>query len=216
MANMARPKDQARRRDELVTAAGRAIVRRGMTGLRVRDIAEEAGLSAGSVSYYYPDLDVLVLEVHQDAVDRFYWARARAAESEADPRRRLVRLVEAGMPADEHDPVSRVLYETHLHASRSRTHAVLMTALWDREVSLYSAALAHGRDTGAFALRGSIGDVAANAVALEDAYGLHIVGRNSSLSVPRAQQLVLRYLETETGCELPASAPVRRSRSRRY
>jgi AcrR family transcriptional regulator len=201
---MARPKDQAKRRDELVAAAGRAIVKRGMNGLRVRDVAEEAGLSAGSVSYYYRDLDELLLEVHQDAVDRFYWARAKAAESDADPRRRLVRLVEAGLPADENDPVCRVLYETHVHASRSRTHAVLMTALWDREVSLYTAALAHGRDTGVFSLRGPVADVAANVVALEDAYGLHVVGRNSSLSVPRARALVLRYLETETGCALQA------------
>ncbi|OXM64656.1 MULTISPECIES: TetR/AcrR family transcriptional regulator [Amycolatopsis] len=199
---MARPKDQAKRRDEIVAAAGRAILRRGLTGLRVRDVAEEAGLSAGLVSYYYRDLDELLLEVHQDAVDRFYWGRAEAADSETDPRGRLVRIVEAGLPADENDPVCRVLYETHVHASRSRTHAALMTALWDREVSLYSAALAHGRDAGVFRLRGPVADVAANAVALEDAYGLHVVGRNSSVSVPRARALVLRYLETETGCEL--------------
>jgi AcrR family transcriptional regulator len=202
---MARPKDQAKRRDELVEAAGRAILKRGLAGLRIRDVAEEARLSAGSVSYYYPDLEDLLFEVHQDAVDRFYWNRAKAADGEADPVRRLVRLVEAGLPADEDDPLCRVLYETHVHAARSRTHAALMTALWDREVSLYSAALAHGRDTGKFRLRSEVGDVAANAVALEDAYGLHVVGRNTSLSTARVLVLVLGYLEAETGCELTRS-----------
>ncbi|TYB66676.1 TetR/AcrR family transcriptional regulator [Nonomuraea sp. PA05] len=199
---MARPKEQTRRRGELVAAAGRAIVRRGLAGLRVRDVAEEAGLSAGLVSYYYPDVDELLLEVHQDAVDRFYWARARAAEAEQDPRRRLIRLVGAGLPPGEDDPVCRVLYETHVHAARSRTHAVLMTALWDREVSLYMAALRHGSDTGVFRLSLPVEDVAANAVALEDAYGLHIVGRNTSVPVARARELVLRFLETQTGCPL--------------
>ncbi|WP_033292478.1 TetR/AcrR family transcriptional regulator [Amycolatopsis jejuensis] len=199
---MARPKDQAKRRDELVAAAGRAILTRGLAGLRIRDVAEEAGLSAGSVSYYYPDLDDLLHELHRDAVDRFYWARAKAAEEEADPVRRLVRLAEAGLPGDGEDPLSRVLYEMHVHAARSRTHAVLMTALWDREVSLYSAVLAHGRDVGAFRMRSPVTAVATNAVALEDAYGLHIAGRNTSLSAASVRALVLGYLSAETGCAL--------------
>jgi AcrR family transcriptional regulator len=181
-----------------------------ISGLDLENVAEEAGLSAGLVSYYYRDLDELIVQVHQDAVDRFYWSRAEAVESEVDPCRRLVRLVEAGMPVDESDHVCGVLYETHLHASRSRPHAVLMTALWDREVCLYTAVLAHGRDIGAFDLRGSVGDIAANAVALEDTYGLHIVARNTSLPVARARELVLRYLEAATGCalvDLSTSAP---------
>jgi AcrR family transcriptional regulator len=197
---MARPKDQAKRRDELVAAAGRAIRTRGLAGLRVRDVAAEAGLSAGSVSYYYPDLDDLLFELHRDAVDRFYWARAEAAEAEADPVRRLVRLVEAGLPAERDDPLSRVLYEMHVHAARTPTHAALLTALWDREVSLYAAALAHGRDV--FRLRSPAADVAANAVALEDAYGLHLAARNTSLSAARVRGLVLGYLAAETGCPL--------------
>ncbi|WP_208719721.1 TetR/AcrR family transcriptional regulator [Amycolatopsis circi] len=199
---MARPKDQAKRRDELVAAAARAIRTRGLAGLRVRDVAEEAGLSAGSVSYYYPDLDDLLFELHRDAVDRFYWARVRAAEAEDDPVRRLVRLVDAGLPAEAGDPLSRVLYEMHVHAARNPAHAVLMTALWDREVSLYSAALAHGRDTGAFQLRSPAADIAANAVALEDAYGLHLAGRNTSLSAARTRKLLLGYLAAETGRDL--------------
>jgi AcrR family transcriptional regulator len=199
---MGRPKEQGRRRRELVAAAGRAIAARGMAGLRVRDVAAEAGLSAGLVSYYYRDLDDLVLEVHQDAVDRFYWARARVAEEVADPRERVVRLVEGGLPTDADDLVCRVLYETHVHAARSRVHAALLTALWDREVSLYSAALQHGRDRGVFRLQAPVTEIASNAVALEDAYGLHIVGGNSSLPRERAQELVLRFLETQTGCSL--------------
>jgi len=199
---MGRPKEQRRRRRELVAAAGRAIVARGMAGLRVRDVAQEAGLSAGLVSYYYRDLDDLVLEVHQDAVDRFYWTRARAAEEVTDPRERIVRLVAAGLPTDADDLVCRVLYETHVHAARSRVHAALMTALWDREVSLYTAALQHGRDLGVFRLQAPATDIASNAVALEDAYGLHIVGGNSSIPREHAHELVLRFLETQTGCSL--------------
>jgi hypothetical protein len=51
-------------------------------------------------------------------------------------------------------------------------------------------------------LRASVADIAANVVALEDAYGLHIVGGNSSVPRERAQELVLRFLETQAGCSL--------------
>ncbi|NUS50865.1 MAG: TetR family transcriptional regulator, partial [Nocardioidaceae bacterium] len=60
---MARPKEQAARRQELVAAAGRVIVQRGVRGLRVKDVAAQAGISAGLVSYYYPDLGDLRSEV---------------------------------------------------------------------------------------------------------------------------------------------------------
>jgi AcrR family transcriptional regulator len=207
MVGMARPKEQTARRRELVEAAGRAIVRRGLTGLRIKDVAQEAGLSAGSVSYYYRDFDDLVADVHQDAVDRFYWSRRRAVEAGEDPESQLLALVEQGVP-DGGDPTSTVLYELHLHAARSRTHAVLMTALFDREVSLYSGVLETGRRQGVFTLdRATVDVVAVNAVALEDAFGLHLVGRNTHVDAPMARAHLLAFLRTATGAPLSHHPP---------
>ncbi|WP_336157889.1 hypothetical protein [Amycolatopsis sp. VC5-11] len=45
-------------------------------------------------------------------------------------------------------------------------------------------------------------DIAANAVALEDAYGLHLAGRNTSLSAARTRELLLGYLAAEIGRDL--------------
>ncbi|XVV15761.1 TetR/AcrR family transcriptional regulator [Actinoplanes sp. CA-131856] len=194
---MARPKEQTARRGEIVAAAQRAIVERGLAGLRIKDVAREAGLSPGSVSYYYGDFDDLLADVHQDAVDRFYWQRLAAIEAADEPAAQLAALVRAGMPAGADDPTCRVLYELHVHAARNRTHAVLMTALYDREISLYSQVLrALGLDSAAAAT------VAANAVALEDAYGLHIVGRNAHVTAAGAGANILAYLSMATGRDL--------------
>ncbi len=194
---MARPKEQTARRGEIIAAAQRAIVARGLAGLRIKDVAQEAGLSPGSVSYYYRDFDDLLTDVHQDAVDRFYWQRLRAIEAVEEPAGQLIALVRAGVPADAEDPTCRVLYELHVHAARNRTHAVLMTALYDREVSLYRQVLR--------ALLPDPADadpVAANAVALEDAYGLHIVGRNAHVTPESARDHILAYLTLATGVPL--------------
>jgi DNA-binding transcriptional regulator YbjK len=199
---MARPKDQTERRRELVDAAARAIVSGGVAGLRVRDVAGEAGLSPGLVSYYYRRLDDLVVDVHADAVQRFYSARRAVIEQLDDPSEQLVELAHRGVPDSEEDLLCRVLYELHLHGGRSRAHAALMTSLWEHEVSLYELVLARGVERGDFSLRASTRQVAETAVALEDAVGLHVVGRNASMSVAEARRLLLGLLERETGREL--------------
>jgi AcrR family transcriptional regulator len=215
MVGVARPRQQTARRHDLVEAAGRAIAERGLTGVRIKDVAAEAGLSAGLVSYYYPDFDDLLADVHQDAVDRFYWARLRAVEGADQPAAQLVALVEQGVPERPDDLTCAVLYELHLHASRSRTHAVLMTSLYDQEVSLYERVLRAGRDQGVFSMPEEWVDVVAtNAVALEDAYGLHIVGRNAHVGAQQARSNILAYLGNATGASLvQPDGPRRRHRT---
>jgi AcrR family transcriptional regulator len=204
---MPRPKEQTARKQDLVEAAGRAILRRGLNGVRIKDVAEEARLSAGLVTYYYPDFDELLTDVHQDAVDRFYWQRLVAVERAPDPVSELMALVEHGIPERSDDELCRVLYEMHLHAARSRTHAVLMTGLYDREVSLYVQVLRSGWEAGVFAIdRAAIDQVAANAVALEDAYGLHLVGRNAHVDPAGARHNIGSYLQLATGVPLTNAA----------
>jgi len=206
MMPVARPKEQTARRAELVEAAGRAVVRRGVRGLRVKDVAAEAGISAGLVSYYFPDLDDLLVDLHEHSVDRFYWSRMRLVEGAGDARARLHGLVAGGMPEGPDDELCLTLYELHLHAARDRTHSALMTSLWDREVSLYAMVLQEGQDRGEFALRLPAMDVASYAVALEDAFGLHVVARNRRLDTARARELLLGYLSDATGADLREDA----------
>ena len=187
------------------------IAARGLAGLRIKDVADEVGLSAGSVSYYFPDLDKLLLEVHADAVDRYYWLRRTAAAQADDPRDQLLRLVEQGIPDDAGDPMGLVLYELHLNGSRDASHAVLMSELFDREVSLYAAVLQDGVARGLFPPIGDLRAVATNAVVLEDGYGLHLVGRNQALSPQEARRLMRAYLGSVTGCDLESRGPGARS-----
>src|SRR6478736_6870400 len=154
-SGMARPKDQRGRRSDLVRAASQAIVDSGVAGLRIRDVATQAGLSAGLVSYYYPSLDELVLDVHADAVRRFYSARREAIDGLEDPMAQLAELVRLGVPDDVDDLLCRVLYELHVHGARSAAHAALMSSLWEQEVSLYELVLTRGTERGVLSLRRS-------------------------------------------------------------
>lgn len=209
---VARPKNQDERRRQLVEATAAAVGERGLSGLRLKDIADHAGLSIGSVLYYYPDLDALLVEVHQQAVDQFYWARVTATQAEPDPLRRLVVAVEEGIPTDVDDPTVRVIYELHLASARDERHASLLTRLWELEVSLYVDLLERGEAAGVLTLPDGARAVAETVVALEDAFDLHLLARNDSIARDLAVARALGYLSLATGATLE---PTRRRRGAR-
>ncbi|HET7902151.1 MAG TPA: TetR/AcrR family transcriptional regulator [Candidatus Nanopelagicales bacterium] len=209
---MARPKNQDERRRQLVSAASVAVGERGLSGLRLKDIADHAGLSIGSVLYYYPDLDALLVEVHEEAVRQFYWARVNATEAEPDPLRRLVVAVEHGIPGDVGDPSVRVIYELHLAAARDERHAAHLSRLWELEVSLYVDLLEQGAAAGVLSLRSGARQVAETVVALEDSFDLHLLARNGGIDRDLAVHRVLDYLSLATSADLRPTR--RRARTR--
>ncbi|MCG7205077.1 TetR/AcrR family transcriptional regulator [Streptomyces arenae] len=202
MSKAGRPRNQTARRQALVSAAGQAIAQRGLEGLRIKDIADAAGVSQGSVLYYYPELGDLVLEVHREAVESFVAARQRAWDEAPapDPVTRLRSLLHSGLPGGADDPVHGLLYELHRRAGCSPGHAELMTSLFAREVALYTTALEVGAATGVFTLTASAQDLAHGLVALEDGYGLHVVSHNAALRPDRTRELIMAHARAVTEC----------------
>ena len=211
---MARPKRQDERRSQLVRATALAISVRGLAGLRLRHIAEGAGVSIGTVLYYYPDLDALLVEVHEEVLATFYWERVHSTDAIDDPREQLRVMVEGGVPQDSADPTLRALYELHAAALRDESHAALLTTLWQREVSLYEAILLRGAEAGVFDLTESARVIAETATALEDAFDLHLAGNNDAINHAVAVERILGYLSRMTGCELTLAARSGRRQAR--
>ncbi|WP_408895739.1 TetR/AcrR family transcriptional regulator [Nocardioides sp. R1-1] len=204
---MARRKDQAARREHLIAATLTVIARHGLNGVTMKNIAEEAGISPRLVAYYYPELDGLVEAAHQAATDRYYWSRHQVVEGELSPVEKLGRLMYSGLPRGEDLLLSQVLDEISVSASRSPMHATLMTLLFDREVSLYTAVLEVGRATQVFTLADSAEAIARNFVALEDAFGLHLLAHNSSLSLEQAEAQLASYAWAATGVRVLPTDP---------
>ena len=205
---MARPKNQQARRELLVRAARRAIVAHGLSAVRIRDVAAAAGMAPGSVTYYYPELGELFDAVYEDAVERFCAERWRAVERLSDPRERLRAMIRSGLPSGPDDELACLLYEFSPQARRRRLDAVLRSSLYSRQVELYRSILAGGVAAGTFALAGGATDLARNLVALEDAYGYHVVV-GSAIGLAEAERLILAYAATATGCPLePAPDPL--------
>ena len=59
---MGRSVDHEARREIFAAAALRVIMREGIAGLTVRDVAREAGFTAGALTHYFHSKDQLLIE----------------------------------------------------------------------------------------------------------------------------------------------------------
>lgn len=195
---MARPSRAPERRAELIEVARRAVVDRGVLNLRLRDIAEGAGLSSGSVLYYFPTLADLLQEVQREAVARFCSARELAASPKSSPGERLLAMIRSGLPTGPDDELCVLLYELGTIARRDPVYAARHITLYEQQVRIYTGILEAGAATGEFVLTADAVAIARNLVALEDGYGLHLTQAVPTLETATAQAMLLSYARTAT------------------
>jgi AcrR family transcriptional regulator len=199
---MARPSRAHEKRAELLSAAREAVIQRGVIGLRLRDVAEQAEMSTSSVHYYFPTLGDLLLAVQREAVERFCVDREEAARREPDPRRRLLGMMRTGIPTGSDDTGFILVLELAMYARRDPAYAAQHIRLCERQIALYAAILEAGAATGVFTLDREPMTIARGFVMLEDGLGLHITQAAPTLGRPEAEQIMLAYAASATGCDL--------------
>jgi AcrR family transcriptional regulator len=188
-----RRKDQAGRRAQLASAARRVLLERGAVGVRVKDIAEQAGLAPSSVLYYYPNLDDLLLDVSRHAMERYAERRAEAVRRVESPRGQLRLAIHLGVPTGPDDEESRLLYELDAFTGSSPVFGVLTASYFDRQAQLYESILGAGSARGDFALRAPAKTIARGLVALEDGLGLQVVIAHPAIDSREAERILVGY-----------------------
>ncbi|MGO1435138.1 MAG: TetR/AcrR family transcriptional regulator [Canibacter sp.] len=198
---MARHKNQEGRRSEIRHATQRVIARFGPDGARLNRIAKEAQVSSGTVLYYYPNVDDLILEAVHLGIDRFDSERRKLIAEIPDAPSRLESLIRHGLPKNSHDIDVRMFNQLGGSAGENTFAAVLLTSLYDRQVALYQLVLEQGITAGDFTTSHDTLSLARNIVALEDAYGYRIIARHGSIDVQAAADLILDYAHHVLGCK---------------
>ena len=204
---MARPRNQAQRRRELIAATESALARRGLNAVRLRDVADAAGMTPGAILYYYDGLDDLFFAVYERGVDRFCRGREDAVAGLHDPVAQLATAIHLGIPPSDDDPDIRLLYEFEAVAFRNSACAALMHGYVERQVAMYASILEHGARTGAFRVVSDARTIGRNIVGLEDAHGVYVLTGHREPA--DAERLVLEYAATSTGVGLDALVAAR-------
>ena len=200
---MARPSTQQQRRREVIDAALAAAAEHGLRNLSLTDVANEAGVTRGALLYYYADLDAILVEAHAAGMERVGAHRAALVAEQLEPAEKLATAIDAGLPSGPDDALMRLLYEFDVLAGKSPLHDELVQRLYREQLELFRGILAEGVRRGAFRLTGPLDDIAMNLVALEDAYGLHIVA-GGSITLADARRAIALYA-AQAGAPLPAA-----------
>jgi DNA-binding transcriptional regulator YbjK len=205
---MARAKNQKQRRSEFVDATGRAVIKRGLGAVRLRDIADEAGVTSAAVLYYYDQIDELLLETHRRAVEQFCAQREDAIDLIDDHRERLVAAVRGGLPTGPDDDLVRLLYQFDSQRMTNAAYGAQSRSYFERQVAIYHAILVAGEAAKIFHLTASARVIARNLVALEHGYGYYVAVPGTDVDAATAEKYILSYAEVAAGCSLTVEPPV--------
>jgi len=196
---VARKKDQEARRLALGDAVRRAVLTRGLEGVRLRDIAEQAGVTPAAV-LYYGDVDALTYDTYQQAIERFSSDRERVAEQFPDARDRLRASIDHGVASGPDDELVRLLFEFWPRSLRDPKAAVLDSSLQERQIAVYSAIFVLGEAQGHFTLTDPSRLLAGNVVAMEDGYQMEVLSGRRGRDEVKA--CLYSYARAVTGCEI--------------
>lgn len=203
---MARRRDQAVRRRQLIRAAYAVLARKGSEGTRLVDIAREAGVAVGLVTYYFPSKDDLLLEATRYCLDSFYSEREHAVAMLDDPLEKLELAIRLALPSDPHDPEWTVLVEFWTRALRVVPLATVAGAYQARSRALYVSVIEAGRARGRFDPDVDAEAVARSLIALIEGLALQALLNDPSLDAATIERLPLDYVRLALGVREPAAA----------
>jgi AcrR family transcriptional regulator len=135
------------RRQQLVAAAVAVIGRKGYHNTTVRDLVEEAGLTAGTIYNYVRTKDDILFLVCEHLVSTYHRAVLKAMEGSEDPLARLRAAIRAPIEAmEEHQDGILLLYNESHALNRDSIRAILRQVA--AFIRLMETILTEARDAG--------------------------------------------------------------------
>ena len=199
------------RRALIVEAARGVILREGLGGTRLRDIAGEAGVSVGTVTYHFESVAEILNEVVVLETARFYSSIIEAVDSEPDPVAGVRMLVEplfaATDASDEHWRLWSDYWTAVARKPAVAAEYVERIRVWE---ACLTRTLRHGAESGAFpALAAGVGagpegadrasEVALKLAAYSDGVATQLAQKAPGLTSELALTWMWTFLGHETG-----------------
>ncbi|BCK59134.1 TetR/AcrR family transcriptional regulator [Nocardia wallacei] len=178
------------RRFELLERVTDAIVESGIEGVSVRDLAARAGVSIGTIQYYFPTKTALLLSawnhLHGGVTHRFAGVGATGLTA-AEELRYLTNLL---LPPTSGDRLSHLWLALVARAGHDPEAAVLHREQWQRMESTLESALRRANPARELESRAA----AAELLALLDGLAISVLIEPGRISPDRAQRISRRWL----------------------
>ncbi len=189
------------RREQIVRATIRCLAREGYSGLTMKKVARQAGVSQGILHYYFADKRAILVAVLQRVMADLDRRVVRETRGARDPRQQLRALIGACLSvATEAREFWMVFVEFWGEMMHDRTLLRVNAELYERTRRIIGAVVSRGVREGAF--RKVLPDEAGAVIlALVDGLSLQVTFDPRAFSLARAKRIcedtVWRYLGKE-------------------
>lgn len=194
------------REESILAAARRALAERGFEATRIVDIARGAGVSTGTVHYYFKTKDEVLLAALRLANETPYRRLETALEKKSDPVSRLALLIDVAVPypgwLEEQYLLWIELVSRVLRAPELRPESQRVGVRWRR---YFREVIEEGGRTGAFHPVAPADEVAERLVGLAD--GLAFRALAEDITPERVHGFLCRFAAEQLGVA-PASLEV--------
>ncbi|MGH9270792.1 MAG: TetR/AcrR family transcriptional regulator [Ilumatobacteraceae bacterium] len=202
MASRTRVRPEVRRQ-QIIEAAHRVTLARGLHDLRMSDVGDELRVSSGLIHYHFATRDELIEAMLRDTAEREVSAVASALDRAGTAEKKLATLVEIYLPSIKRDPSWVMWIDAWGEALRDPTVRRISEELDAAWVQLMTDVIAEGVAAGAF----TTDDAAASAwrlCAVLDGLGLQVVLHQGTMTRAQMHAHVQRAARAELGYELPS------------
>jgi AcrR family transcriptional regulator len=189
---------RAERLEHILDAACRAILERGFPATRISDIAAAAGVSTGTVHYYFATRDEVLVAALKSASTRLF-ARIEASGDEP-PTERLARLLEVAVPypglARDEYVLWLELWLRALHQPELLPEAEAFSSQWR---GLFLDIVRSGAESGDFAPVTGVEEVTDRLVAHVDGLGFETTLGYHWTSPERMHERLIAFAAEQVG-----------------
>ena len=210
---MARQADHGARREAFAMAALRVIMRAGVGGLTVREVAKEAGFTTGALTHYFTSKDQVLIEASEYSA-AMVRPRMEKAATDRDARMALRKVIGESLPIS---PRARGYWRIWVgfweRASYNADVARVLRQRYDEWRGRLAGIVRRGQAEGEIPATVDADSAAEEIVALVDGIGVQVLLGHGRVSVARQWQIVDTYLDAMTEGHVgrpPAKAPARR------
>ena len=194
---MARVSVEAERREQILSAACESIASLGYRAVRVADVARLAGVSSGTVHYYFDSKEVLLREAFRFNFENSVNRRSWMVDGDDAPVERLRRMLHSYLPGDPDTVMAwRVWVEFWAAALGSEDLQQLNDTVYENWREYVRESVEHAHAQGALDPSLSSGDITEMLVGMLDGLAIQALVGSGHMTRERMLEVCDRFVDT--------------------
>lgn len=191
---MPRPSVEAERKDQLLRATCAVIAESGIRDLRMTDVANKAGVSSGTVHYYFDSKQALIHAAFEHNFRHSLQRRVELLATGGDALTLLERVVVSYAPADPDSVAAwRVWAELWVHGLREPELRALNEAIYGEWRAIVVGLVRDAQDQGLL-VPGDAVQVANTIVAMIDGLAIQVLLGSRDMTLARMRETCRGYV----------------------